>query len=69
MICVLAKSHIADPNRSTRTMRARALHLIGPHEIEVSEGVSIFVKVREIKILPLYRIRMVEYERNFDFLV
>ena len=30
-----------------------------PHEIEVSEGVSIFVKEREIKILPLYRIRMV----------
>ena len=26
-----------------------------PHEIEVSEGVSIFVKEREIKILPTER--------------
>ena len=36
--------HIADLNPSTRTMRARALEIIGPHEIEVSEGVSIFIK-------------------------
>ena len=48
-------------------MHARALEIIGPHEIEVSEGLSIYVKEREIKILPLYRIRMVGYERNFDF--
>ena len=52
-------------------MRVRATQIIPPrpHEIEVSEGVSIFVKEREIKILPLYRIRMVGYERNLDFLV
>ena len=52
-------------------MHVRATQIIPPcpHEIEVSEGVSTFVKEREIKILPLYRIRMVEYERNFDFLV
>ena len=47
----------------------RATQIIPPHEIVVSEGVSIFVKEREIKILPLYRIRMVGYEINFDFLV
>ena len=51
------------------TMCVRVTIPARPHEIEVSEGVSIFVKVREIKILPLYRIRMVGYERNFDFLV
>ena len=52
---------MADLYRSSRTMRVRATQVIlrRPHEIEVSEGVSIFVKEREIKILPLYRIRMV----------
>ena len=51
-------------------MRVRATQIIPPrpHDIEVSEGVSVFVKKREIKILPLYRIRMVGYERDFDFL-
>ena len=48
-------------------LRARALEIISVHKIEVSEGVSIFIKEREIKIFPLYRIRMVGYERNFDF--
>ena len=60
---------MADLYRSSRTMCVRATIPARPHEIEASEGASIFVKVREIKILPLYRIRMVEYERNFDFLV
>ena len=50
---------IADPNPSTRTMRARALEIIGPHEIEVSEGVSIFIKKRRINILLPQRKRMV----------
>ena len=52
-------------------MHVRATQIIPPcpSEIEVSEGVSILVKEREIKVLPLYRIRMVGYERNFDFFV
>ena len=50
---------MADLYRSNRTMCVRATIPAHPHEIEVSEGVSIFVKKREIKILPLYRIRMV----------
>ena len=52
---------MADLYRSSRMMCVRASQIIPlrPHEIEVSEGVSIFVKEREIKILPLYRIRMV----------
>ena len=52
-------------------MRVRVTQIIPPrpHEIEVSEGVSIFVNEKENKILPLYRIRMVGHERNFDFLV
>ena len=28
-------------------MRARALEIVGPHEIEVSEGVSIFIKEKK----------------------
>ena len=62
---------MVDLYRSSRTMCVRETQIIPPrpHEIVVSDGVSIFVKEREIKILPLYRIRMVEYERNFDFLV
>ena len=67
MSAIAKTTTIADPNPSTRTMRTKALEIIGPHEIEVSEGVSVFVKEREIKILPLYRIRMVGYERSFDF--
>ena len=50
-------------------MRVRVAQIIPSHEIEVSEGVSILIKEREIKILPLYRITMVGHERNFDFLV
>ena len=52
-------------------MHVRATQIIPPRpcEIEVSEGVSILVKERVIKILPLYRIRVVGHERNFDFLV
>ena len=50
-----------DLYHSSRSWRVRATQIIPPrpHEIEVSEGVSTFVKEREIKILPLYRIRMV----------
>ena len=50
---------MADLYRSSRTMCVRATIPARPHKIEVSEGVSIFVKEREIKILPLCRIRMV----------
>ena len=59
---------IADPNPSTRTMRARALEIIGPHEIEVSEGVSIFIKGRKIKRLMAIEERIVQNYQNFDFL-
>ena len=41
-------------------MRARALEIVGPHEIEVSEGVSICVEERKIKILIPYGIRTVQ---------
>ena len=51
---------IADPIRSTRTVRARATKIIIVHKIEVSEGVSIFIEERKIKILIPYRIRTVE---------
>ena len=51
---------IADPIRSTRTVRARATKIIIVHKIEVSEGVSIFIEERKIKILFPYRIRTVE---------
>ena len=52
---------MADLYCSSQTMCVRVTQIIPPppHEIVVSEGVSIFVKEREIKILPLYRIRMV----------
>ena len=52
---------MADLYRSSRTMCVRETQIIPPrpHEIVVSDGVSIFVKEREIKTLPLYRIRMV----------
>ena len=49
-------------------MRARALEIIGPHEIEVSEGVSIFIKERKIKRLIAIEERMVRYPSNFDLL-
>ena len=49
--------HIADLNPSTRTMRARALEIIGPHEIEVSEGVSIFYKEKKNQYTSPYRIK------------
>ena len=38
-------------------MRARALEIISVHKIEVSEGVSIFIKKRKINILLPYRIK------------
>ena len=59
---------IADLNPSTRTMRARALEIIGPHEIEVSEGVSIFIKGRKIKIPLPYRIKDGQISLKFHFL-
>ena len=59
---------IADLNPSTRTMRARALKIIGPHEIEVSEGVSIFIKGRKIKIPLPYRIKDGQISLKFHFL-
>ena len=47
--------------QTSRSMRERAIPIIPfySHGIEVSEGVSIFVKEREVKILTFYRIRMV----------
>ena len=38
-------------------LRARALEIINAHKIEVSEGVSIFIKERKINILLPYRIK------------
>ena len=68
MSAIAKTTTIADPNPSTRTMRARALEIIGPHEIEVSEGVSIFIKGRKIKRLIAIEERMVRYPSNFDLL-
>ena len=48
---------IADPNRSTRTLRARATKIIPPHEIEFSEGVSIFIRERKINIIMAHIIK------------
>ena len=39
------------------TLRARALENIPPHQNEVSEGVSIFIKKRRINILLPHRIK------------
>ena len=52
---------MADLYRSSRTMCVRATQIIPlrPNEVVVSEEVSIFAKEREIKILPLYKIKMV----------
>ena len=49
--------NIADLNRSTRTLRARATKIIPPHEIEFSEGVSIFIRERKINIIMAHRIK------------
>ena len=59
---------IADPYTSTRTVRARALEIIGPHENEVTDWVSIFIKERKIKRLIAIEERMVKYPSNFDLL-
>ena len=40
-------------------VRATQIIPLRPNEVVVSEGVSIFAKEGEIKILPLYKIRMV----------
>ena len=60
--------HIADLNPSTRTMRARALKIIGPYEIEVSEGVSIFIKGRKNQETHSHKRKDGLILSNFDFL-
>ena len=45
---------IADLNRSTRTLRARATKMNPPHEIEFSEGIPIFKREINIKIIMAY---------------
>ena len=52
---------IADPYTSTRTVRARALEIIGPHENEDSEGVSIFHIERKNQETNCYKAGMVQY--------
>ena len=61
---------VADLNRSTRTLRARATKLIPPHEIEFSEGVSIFIRERKINIIMAHRIKdgQVRHAKTFDLL-
>ena len=52
-------------------LRARALEIIGVHKIELSEGVSIFIKGRKIKIPFPYRIKYGQIYlkgSNFQFL-
>ena len=50
------------------TLRARALEKIPPHEIEVSEGVSIFIKKRKINILLTHRIKDGQISLKLSFL-
>ena len=59
---------MADLYCSSRTMCVRATIPARPHEIEVSEGVSIFIKGRKIKRLIAIEERMVTYPSNFDLL-
>ena len=49
-------------------LRARALEIIRVHKIEVSEGVSIFIKGRKIKIPLPYRIKDGQISLKFQFL-
>ena len=49
-------------------LRARALEIISVHKIEVSEGVSIFIKGRKIKIPLPYRIKDGQISLKFQFL-
>ena len=51
-------------------LRARALEIITRrvHKIEVSEGVSIFIKGRKIKIPLPYRIKDGQISLKFHFL-
>ena len=49
-------------------LRARALEIISVHKIEVSEGVSIFIKGRKIKIPLPYRIKDGQISLKFHFL-
>ena len=49
-------------------LRARALEIISVHKIEVSEGVSIFIKERKIKIPLPYRIKDGQISFKFHFL-
>ena len=57
----LIKDPIADLILNTRTLRAKAVKIIPPHEIEVSEGVSIFVKGRKIKRLMAIEERIIQF--------
>ena len=65
MNCIGAIVEILFPKE---TLRARALEIIIVHKIEVSEGVSIFIKERKIKRLIAIEERMVRYPSNFDLL-
>ena len=51
-----------------KTLHARALEKIPPHEIEVSEGVSIFIKKKKINILLPYRIKDSQISFKLSFL-
>ena len=53
---------------SKDTLRARELEKIPPHEIEVSEGVSIFHKERKNQETNGYRIRDDSMLLKFQFL-
>ena len=49
-------------------LRARALEIISVHKIQVSEGVSIFMNGRKIKIPLPYRIKDGQISLKFQFL-
>ena len=58
---------IADLIRITRTLRVRAVEIIPPHEIEDSEGVSIFHKERKNQETNCYRRRDASILFKFQF--
>ena len=67
-IQLFARYRIVEILFPKQPLRARALEIISVHKIEVSEGVSIFIKGRKIKIPLPYRIKDGHMHSNFNFL-
>ena len=57
LLSVKESSSIVDILFPKQTVRVRALEKIPPHEIEVSKGLSIFIKKSKINIVLPHRIK------------